>query len=205
MKAVLVVIRAALGDIWGNLLITAVCNLAWLVCVFLIIPGPLATLALFDVSNRLAHGEVVDLRDFFEAMRRNFKLSLRWAVPTVALVLILLGDYQLTQSLSGASLGRFVQGFYLSILVIWSFIQIYALPFLFEQESENLKLAWRNAVLMLGKNLLFSIFLTLLLFAVLLAGTMLFMMSAAIGGIFIALASNHAVRNRLEVERLAPR
>ena len=204
MKDVLVVVRAALGDIWDNLLVAAVCNLVWLVCVFLIIPGPLATLALFDISNRLAHGEVVDLHDFVEAMRRNWGLSWRWAIPAIALIAILFGDYQLTRSLSGAPLEHFVQGFYLSILAIWAFIQIYALPFLFEQESENLKLAWRNAAIMLGKNLWFSILLAALLAAILLTGTLLFMLSAAGGGIFLALAGNYAVRNRLEVERFAP-
>jgi uncharacterized membrane protein YqhA len=56
---------------------------------------------------------------------------------------------------------------------------------------------------MLGKNLAFSILFALSLATLLLVGTMLFMLSVAGGGIFVALAGNHAVRNRLEAERNA--
>jgi hypothetical protein len=143
---------------------------------------------------------VVDLRDFWEGLRRYWKLSWRWALPNAALIAILLGDYSLTGRLSKSPTAHFVQGFYLALLVAWVFLQIYALPFLFEQEEPSVRLALRNASVFLGKNLGFSLLLAVLLGAILFVGVLLFLVSVAAGGIFVALCGNRAVHSRLEGE-----
>ncbi|MEN6522456.1 MAG: hypothetical protein ABFD14_01910, partial [Anaerolineaceae bacterium] len=61
VQSVFQIIYLALRDIWDDLWTALVINLIWTVCVILIIPGPPATLALFNYSNRLAHGEIADL------------------------------------------------------------------------------------------------------------------------------------------------
>ncbi|MFW9894160.1 MAG: hypothetical protein ACFFFO_18290, partial [Candidatus Thorarchaeota archaeon] len=98
---------------------------------------------------------------------------------------------------------RLAQGFYLAVLGIWLFLQLYVLPFLFEQETSSLRLALRNAATMLGANIIFSVMLALLLTVFLLSGTVLFLISFAAGGVFLALAGNHAVLNRLSGYRSA--
>lgn len=203
MDDALAILRASLKDLWGDLWTTAVCNMLWLLCMLLVIPGPPATLALFYYGNRLAHGEVADVSDFFHAFRRHWGLAWRWGLINLGLVAILWGDYVLTGQLSQTGLARFVQSFYLALLWAWFLLQLFTLPFLFEQKTNSLRLALRNGAVMMGKNFTFTMAFGLVISAALVAGTLLFLISVAAGGAFVAVAGNRAVLNRLEVEQLA--
>ena len=191
------VLRAALRDTWNDLLTTALCNLLWILFTFLAVTAPPATLALFYVGNRIAHGEPTDPGDFLRAMRRYFGLGWRWGLLHGCVLFFLAGDVILTGQLSQSSVARLAQGFYLAVLGVWLLLQLYVLPFLFEQERPSVRLALRNGAAMLGGNLFFSVALALLVAGVLLAGTLLFLISFAAGGVFLALVGNHAVLNRL--------
>lgn len=189
--------RAALRDAADDLFVTAVVNLLWLILTLLIVTAPPATVALFYVGNRKAHGEVTEVSDFFFALRHYFGPAWRWGLVNVVILLFLWGDVVLTGYLSQSAFARFAQGFYLILLVIWLFLQLYTLPFLFEQEQPTLRLAWRNAAVMLGQNIGFSLALAVALVAVLLVSTLFFLVIMAAGGILVALIANHAVLNRL--------
>ena len=199
------VIRAALRDTWSDLLTTAVVNLLWLVLTVLIVTAPPAALALFYTGNRIAHGEPADPGDFMRAVRRFFGVGWRWGLVNGALFLILVGDAILTGRLSQSSGARLAQGLYLAGLGVWLLLQLYVLPFLFEQESPSLRLALRNGAVMMGANIRFSAALGILASIVLLAGTALFLVTLAAGGVFLALVGNHAVLNRLATHRAAQR
>ena len=88
-------------------------------------------------------------------------------------------------------------------LLAWLLVQLYALPFLFEQETPSVRLALRNGVSMLGSNLLFSATLGVLLAVALAVGILFFLVTFAAGGVFLALVGNHAVLNRLAAHRAA--
>lgn len=191
------IIRTTLRDAADDLFVTAVVNLLWLILTVLIVTAPPAAVALFYVGNRKAHGEVTEISDFFFALRRYFGLAWRWGLVTAAVALFLWGDMVLTGRFSQSPLARFAQGFYLTVLVIWLFLQLYALPFLFEQERPSLRLAWRNAAVMLGHNIGFSLALLAAIVLVLLVSTLFFLVIMAAGGILVALIANHAVLNRL--------
>lgn len=197
------VLRAALRDTWNDLLTTALVNLLWMLGTVLVIPGPPATMALFYVANRIAHGEPADPGDFLRALRRYFGVGWCWGLLHGLVVLLLLGDVLLTGQLSQSATARFAQGLYLALLGAWLLLQLYALPFLFEQETLHLKLALRNGAVMLGRNIGFSVALGLALLGMLLAGAAFFLVSLAAGGVFLALAGNHAVLNRLAAHRAA--
>jgi uncharacterized membrane protein YesL len=198
------VVRAALRDTWNDLLTTAVVNLLWLVFTLVIVTAPPAALALFYVGNRISHGEPTDPRDFVQALGRYFRTGWRWGLVQVIVLLVLAGDILLSGRLGGGSAaGLLAQGFYLAGLLIWLLLQPYALAFLFEQESASVRLALRNGVSMLGRNLLFSLTLGILLLVALLAGTAFFLVSLAAGGVFVSLVGNHAVLNRLAAHRAA--
>jgi uncharacterized membrane protein YesL len=201
MADALQVIGAAFKDLWDDLWTAAVCNLLWLVANLLIVPGPPATAALFYYGNQVAHDEIAELRDFLAAFRRSWGLGWRWGLVNLLVIGILFGDALLTSRLSESTLGRFAQGFYLAVLIVWLLVQLYALPFFFEQETQSVRLALRNGALMLAKNPGFSLALAVLLLSALLAGTLLFMLSVAGGGAFLALVGNHAVLNRLRAQR----
>jgi hypothetical protein len=202
MSDVVSVIRASLQDAWADLWTVLVCNLLWLLSVLLIIPGPPATLALFYYTHRLAHGEVADVVDFWFGVRRYWGAAWRWGFINLLLIAFLMGDVILTGRLSQSVVAHLIQGFYLAVLGAWLILQLYALPFLFEQEIPSVRQALRNGAVMLGRNIGFSLTLVLLLALVLLLGTLLFMLSFAFGGFILAAAGNHAVLNRLDLQRI---
>jgi hypothetical protein len=189
--------RAALRDTWNDLFTTAVCNLLWLFFNLLIVTGPPATVALFYYANRLVHGEPTGAGDFLRAVRRYFGVGWRWGLVNGAMLFLLVGDVVLTGQLGQSAGAQLVQGFFLAGLLSWLLLQLYTLPFLFEQETPSVQLALRNGAAMLGNNILFSVTLGVLLGCILLLGTLVFMLSLAAGGVFLALVGNHAVLNRL--------
>lgn len=195
------VMRAALRGVWGDLVTTALCNLLWAVLNLSIVAGPPATMALFYVANQAAHGEVVDVRDFLCALRRSFGLGWKWGAVNLAVACLLVGDIILTGRPGSSDRARLIQGGFVTALAAWLLLQLYSLPFLFEQERLDLGQAWRNGAAMMGRNLAFSISLGLLLVCVLFLGTLFFFVSLAVGGFLIALVGNYAVLNRLEAWR----
>ncbi len=195
------IVRAALRDIWNDLVTTSLCNLLWLVFNLTVVAGPPATLALFYVAHRLAHGEATDLGDFMHALRRYFGLGWKWGLVCFALAFVLAGDVVLTGRLSQSAAARWIQGGFAAALAAWLFLQLYALPFLFEQETPAVRQALRNGAVMLGGNLVFSVGLGIALAVLLLAGVVLSCVTLAIGGILVALMANYAVLDRLEAWR----
>ncbi len=197
------VIRAALRDTWNDLFTTAVINLLWTILTLLVVTAPPAMLALFSVGNRMAHGDPIDAGDFLRAFIHSWRTGWRWGAVQVVMLLLLVGDVILTGRLSSSSGARLAQGLYLAALVAWILLQLYTLPFLFEQETPSIRLALRNGALMLGRHPAFGVALGVLLLLALVAGTLLFLVTFAAGGLFVALVANHAVLNRLAAQRAA--
>lgn len=193
------VIGRSLKDLGSDYFTTAVCSLVWLVSQLLVIPGPPATMALFYLANQMAHEEIVDPRDFLRAMPRYFWLGWRWGAVNLIVLAILWGDLYFTGQLNESPLTRILQGVYLTLLVIWLMVQLLSLPFLFEQVSPSLRQGWRNGLVLLTKNPLFSFGVALATLLLLIIGVPLFLISLAVGALFIALVGNHAVLDRLEV------
>jgi hypothetical protein len=203
MKLVIQLIRDSLADVWSDLWTVLVCNLLWTLSMVLVIPGPAATLALFYYTNRLAHGEVADLADYWGAFRRSWGVAWRWGVINLIVIAIFVADSILTGQLSQTSLAMFAQGFYLAGLAGWLLLQLFALPFLFEQETPSVRQALRNGAVMIGRNLGFTLALAGMLALLMIAGTILFMLTFAFGGVILAAAGNRAVLNRLALTRNA--
>jgi hypothetical protein len=203
MKLMIQIIRDSLADVWSDLWTVLVCNLLWTISMVLVIPGPAATLALFYYTNRLAHGEVADLADYWGAFRHSWGLAWRWGFINLVVIAIFVADSILTGQLSQTSLALFVQGFYLAGLAGWLLLQLFALPFLFEQETPSVRQALRNGAVLIGRNPGFAITLDGMLALLMVAGTILFMLSFAFGGVILAAVGNHAVLNRLELARKA--
>jgi len=107
-------------------------------------------------------------------------------------------DYYLIGNMAGNSNQAYlIQGFYITLLAGWFLLQLFALPFLFEQKQPSVLQAMRNAAVFIRKNLILALALTLLLILSLTAGTLAFMLTFVFGGALIAFASNHAVLEHL--------
>jgi hypothetical protein len=203
MREVAAVFRDSFRALWEDVWTVAVVNLLWLVCQAMILPGPPATLALFHYGNQIARGEVAGVDDFLRGIRRFWGTGWRWGILNLVVVGLLVGDFLLTGRLSQSPAGQFAQGFYLAVLAAWLLLQLFSLPFLFEMEDQDVMVALRNGALMIGRNPVFSLALAAFSISILAFGVLLFMLSAAAGGVFLSFAGNHAVRNRLAVHRAA--
>ena len=197
IKAILFILRDTFRDIWSDLWTMLVVNLFWLLANLLIIPGPPATLALFYYTNCIAHGEVTDLADFWRIFRQNWGMAWRWGGINAGVILFLIADIALTGQRQG-SLTPFFQGLYIVVLAGWLALQLFTLPFLFEQETMNVRQARRNACILAGNNPGFVILLLVCLTFILILSTVAFMLSLMFGMVFLACAGNRAVINRLE-------
>lgn len=198
MRRALRTIGLAFRDVWNQLWTILIVHLIFLFGNILIVLGPPVTVALFFYCNRIAHEEMADQHDFLHAIRAYWRPAWRWGFLNLTIIAVLLADYSLT--------GKFVQepktlsllqGLYLILLAGWLLVQIFALPFLFEQEQPLVRQALRNAVIFIRNNMVFVLALGLLLALSLTLGVLAFMLTFVFGGALVAFAGNHAVLEQL--------
>jgi uncharacterized membrane protein YesL len=198
MNAALKILGLSFRDVWQELWTILIVHILFLLGMILIIPAPPAMLALFSYGNRIAHGETANERDFLEAIRKYWKPAWRWGLINLLMIGVLTGDYYLIGNMAGTSNQAYlIQGFYITLLAGWFLLQLFALPFLFEQKQPSVLQALRNAAVFIRRNLILALALTLLLILSLTAGTLAFMLTFVFGGALIAFASNHAVLKHL--------
>ena len=197
-KTIVQILRNSLEDIWNDLWLMLACNLFWLCAWLLVIPGPPASLALSKVGNRIAHGEVVDLKDFWETFRHEWGVAWRWGGIFLAVLLVLVANLVITGSFQ-TSWKPYLQGLYLFLIICWLILQIFVLPFLWEQEKMSVRQALHNSWAFILGNPEFAILLSILLILIYVLGTIAFLLSVIFGGVFAACVGNRAVINRLEI------
>ncbi len=197
MNAALKILGLSFRDTWQELWAILIVHLLFMLGNLLIIAGPPATLALFFYGNQIAHGDTADERDFLHAIRKYWKPAWRWGFINLSVMGLLIGDYYLTGKMAAHSIVYFIQGLYAALLAGWLLIQLFALPFLFEQKQPSVRQALRNAAVFIGKKPAFVLTLTFLLIISLMAGTLAFMLTFAFGGAFVAIASNRAVLTQM--------
>jgi uncharacterized membrane protein YesL len=198
MNSALKILGLSFRDVWQELWTILIVHILFLLGMILIIPAPPAMLALFSYGNRIAHGETANERDFLEAMRKYWKPAWRWGLMNLLTIGVLAGDYYLIGNMAGdSSRAYLIQGFYITLLAGWALLQLFALPFLFEQKQPSVLQAQRNAAVFIRRNLILVLVLTLLLVLSLTAGTLAFMLTFVFGGALLAFASNHAVLEHL--------
>lgn len=194
MRAALKTLGWAFRDVWQELWTILIVHLLFLLGNILIVAGPPVTLALFFYGNRIAHGEVANERDFLHAIRDYWKPAWRWGFMNLLVIGLLIGDYYLTGKLiNNPNTAHLIQGLYITLLSSWVLLQIFSLPFLFEQKQPSVVQALRNSAIFIRRNLIFVLTLMLLLVLSLMVGTLAFMLTFAFGGAFVAFASNRAV------------
>jgi uncharacterized membrane protein YesL len=199
-------IRSALGDIWEHLPLAIAYSLTWLVLTVLIIPGPPATLALFDVTERLVRRDhLLGYRDYLRAVRAHFGVGWRWAAicgPVLALLLI---DILVAPQMFSPSVAMPLQMFFIGALALWIVINWYALAFLFQQQELSVRQALRNGAILLLQHPLFTLVIALATALLLWLGMILILVNLFFGPILVALIGTHAVLSRLEPIRAARR
>jgi hypothetical protein len=199
MQMALKILGRAFVDVWQELWTILIVQLLFLLGQLLIILGPPVTVALFYYGNRIAHAELATERDFLRAIRQYWKPAWRWGGLNLLVIGVLAGDYFLTGRWSAnPDLTSFLQGLYAILLTFWLVLQMFALPFLFEQQQPSVLQALRNATIFIRRNFIFVSSLCLLLVISLALGLLAFMLTFVFGAALIAFTGNHAVLESLE-------
>jgi uncharacterized membrane protein len=86
-----------------------------------------------------------------------------------------------------------------TLLAFWLLLQIFALPFLFEQEQPSVVQALKNSTVFLRRNLILVLVLALLLAASLAIGILAFMLTFVFGAALIAFTGSHAILEDLGI------
>lgn len=193
------ILGKAFSDVWQELWTILIVQLLFLLGHLLIIFGPPVTVAMFYYGNRIVHDEVATERDFLHAVRQYWKPAWRWGGLNLLVIGLLLGDYYITGIwVTEPALASFLQGLYVALLILWSLLQMFALPFLFEQEQPSVFQALRNSTIFVRRNFILVVVLAFLLAISLALGTLAFMLTFVFGAALISFTGNHAVLDALQ-------
>lgn len=205
MKNALRVVRAAIVDLWDSVFLVVFCSLVWLFLVLLIIPGPPATLALFDMADRIARREhLLEFRDYLRAVWQRFGVGWRWGAVNLLVVAVVLIDIRVVPQMVSPTVAVYLQLFFTMALALWIVVNWYALAFLFQQKEASLRQALRNGVVLLLQNPLFTLVLVVITAVLIGLSLVLVIVNLLFGPMLVALISTHAVLNRLEPLRAPP-
>ncbi|HEX7005348.1 MAG TPA: hypothetical protein VF168_14280 [Trueperaceae bacterium] len=196
MAAIPVFLRG-LGDWWRDWVNMAVLNLAWMLCWLTVVLGPPATFAAYRVANDFAHERTLYPRELPSMLRRYFLKSWLWFLLQLLVAAGVLVNLQFYGGL-GSGLGSVLQGATLAAAVAWLLLQLYALPYLMEQDRPSLRQALRNSLLTTLASPLYTLILGVVI-AILLALCVRLPFLLLFGiPMLIAVTCSHAVLERLE-------
>lgn len=140
------VILQSLRDWWDDWLNMLVIGVVWFVCLLTVLLGPPAILGLYHVTHALAHGESLGVSGLIAGGRRYFLKGWLWALVNLVAAILLFANLLFYGQIN-AVWSRLVQGLFLGLSVLWLVVQFYALPYLMEQEQQQVRLALRNGLL----------------------------------------------------------
>lgn len=197
LPAPLQVIARALVDWWDGLVPLVVVSLAWGLSWLTIVLGPPATFGLYQVMNRVAHGESPNLGEFVSGARRYALQSWLWMLSNLFVGATVYANLVFSTGFE-ANLPPFRKVLVLFLGLMWLVVQFYALPFLMEQQQKSLRVAWRNGLftvmaapgytlVVAGLAAFIAVISLLLLFPIIVAGPC-----------FIAALGSRSVQERLE-------
>ncbi len=200
--------RAALRVFWRSLqywsdeaLLLVQMNAAWLLAVLLVIPGPPATAALLEVTNRMAHGERAGWRTARRAFRRYFWKSWGWAIITLAFVGILTFNYTYYSRTTTGVILTLARIAWVIFALTGIAVQFYWWPLVIEMRGHPLIPALRNAARLAMLNSLFTITLLVVVLAFVAASAALVAPALLMLSGLLTLVVNHATLDRLAAYR----
>jgi len=203
---VLRVFWGSVKDVWEELFMLALMNLVTTLFLIPIVTFPPALAGLWSVSNIAAQGKSIAWSDYFDAFKRLFGKS--WALAGInigVIVTLVLNIWFYQPGRPPLNLGDtaslMIRAFWTSLLVIWVFLQMYPLALLIEQEDQRIRLALRNALVLLAANPGFTLLLGLLLLVIIAVSVVIPALLALISLAIVAVTCNKAVRHLLEPYR----
>ena len=174
----------------------------WLLSNLLIIPGPPATFALTAYCNGIAAGEPLDHLDYWRYFKNSWGIAWKWGAANILVLAFLAGDFYITNQAQDFTGKKLLLGIYLGLGVIWLVLQLFALPFLYEQKEMKIRQAWGNSQVLLAGNPGFMLILLVMLVLVLLIGIPLFALTIFFGPVLTSLVANLTVKDRISRSKM---
>jgi uncharacterized membrane protein YesL len=168
-----------------------------------LIPLPPAVAGLWSAANRVADELAIHWSDYFEGFRRYFWKSLGLALLNILVMIILLVNVWFYAPNNNPlnldpGISRIIQMFFLLLTALWLVYQMYPMALILEQEDQRLRIALRNAGVLLLNRPGFSILLALVLgIAVAISTYPLIVPWFLLTLSFIAVVCNKAVKHLL--------
>jgi uncharacterized membrane protein YesL len=206
MKHVFRIFWEALKDFWDELFLLVLMNIVTALLAIPVVTLPPALAGLWHVANQVADWRAIHWSDYFEGFRRYF-----WKAWGLALLNILVGFIVLTNlwfyapgnvpfELS-STLSTWIRAFFVAMALLWLTIQVYLLALLLEQEDQRLRVALRNAAVLLVASPGFTLVLVLLLLIVAVISTFIPVLWFLATPALFAVVCNKAVLYLLEPYR----
>ncbi len=156
MRLIWPILKKTITDFWDELFYLILFNLLWLAGTALIIPFPSVTFALFFTIRDVSDSKGITLRKFLGYGKLYWKEAYSWGLVNVGVMWLLLFNLRFYAGLAGrwAVVG---QVFFVALTMFWLMWQLLALALYPRLEKPGLKLALRNAAILLGKYPLVSL------------------------------------------------
>lgn len=131
-------------------------NMLWFLLQLAIVTGPIATAALYAIARKVVHRKNVDLRSILSDLRAMFWPSLTWGVLNLIVIGVLVINFVAYQEQYGLVWGalRVAWG---SIALIWIAANMFYWPFWLAQTDRRLTTTFKNSIIFLFKNPVFSL------------------------------------------------
>jgi hypothetical protein len=134
-------------DLYILLLSLMPLNIAWALLSLPLVTAFPALLGLVYATNKLAHDQPASWRAVLAGARRYFWVGWRWGIVACSVyALLLFAAWFYAQS--GSGLTPLIEGLLVALTILWTILQLHALPLLMEQEAPNVRLALRNSLVL---------------------------------------------------------
>ncbi len=168
MKDVFRIFWEALKDFWDELFLLMLMSIVTVLLMVPVITLPPAIAGLWNVANRVAKGMAIHWSDYFEGFRRYFWKA--WGLALLNILVAIIVSTNIRFYTPGVApfeispgLSAWIGGGFVALSLLWLLLQVYPLALLLEQEDQRLRVALRNAAVLLVANPGFTIVLALLL------------------------------------------
>jgi len=206
MKHVFRVFWEALKEFWDELFLLMLMNVVTVLLVIPVVTFPPALAGLWGAANLVAKGRAIHWSDYFEGFRRYFWKAWGLALLNILVAVILFTNIRFYTPANvpfdiSPSVSQWIQAFFVGVALLWVIVQMYPLALLFEQEDQRLRVALRNAAVLLITNPGFTIVLLLLLLIVAAISTAIPLLWFVVTLALFAVVCNRAVLHLLEPYR----
>lgn len=216
----------ALKDMWDEMFILIFCNILWaltfiplamayaiyttmrlsgiivlvtLVAITVVLQS-LVNGGLFYMTHKIAEGRAVSFGDFKDGLRQYRRKSIAMGFTFSIVLLILVANLYFYGRFDGV-IYRILQILFLYLVAIWTLMQLYVFPLLIEQEEDSLRLALRNASVLVLRHPDFSIAIGIVALILIAISVALTIPAIILLGSVLALLGNRAVVNLLALYR----